>query len=324
MDETGPEPVPRDVPAPDGTRLRLWTREASTAADERADEAVLFVHGATYPGRAVFDPAPELSWLAHAAERGRSAYALDLRGYGDSETPVAMDAAPGEAEPPCRAATVADDVAAAVAAIGESRVHLVGYSWGTVVCGELLARNTDASVRAASFTAFAPVFRPAPSLVEGFALGDPPAPARRVTRQDALDRWTAQFPDAVDPFTYRDPAVFPQFWNALHDSGQVVAANVPTVRAPNGVLVDLRGAVDAEPYDPSRVTVPSFVVRGSFDPTATREDALGLYDALPNARGYREVAGGTHFLPLEKRRGELFDAVATFQDGVGGGRTGDR
>jgi pimeloyl-ACP methyl ester carboxylesterase len=137
-----------------------------------------------------------------------------------------------------------------------------------------------------------------------------------VTRQTALERWTAQFPDHVQPFTYRDPAAFEHFWDALHESGQSVPANVPTVRAPNGVLVDLREAVGADPYDPTRVTVPSFVVRGSFDPTATREDALGLYDALPNARGYREVAGGTHFLPLEKRRGDLFDAVATFHDSV--------
>jgi pimeloyl-ACP methyl ester carboxylesterase len=277
------------------------------------DEAVLFVHGATYPGKAVFDPAPALSWLDHTASRGRAAYAVDLRGYGESEPPLAMDADPGEVDPPCRAATVADDVAAALEAIPETRVHLVGYSWGTVVGGHLLAETT---VRVASFTAFAPVFRPDQSLVEGFDLGDPPSPAREVTRQEALDRWTAQFPDHVEPFTYRDPAAFEHFWDALHDSGQSVPANVPTVRAPNGVLVDLREAVESPPYDPTRVTVPSFVVRGSFDPTATREDALGLYDALPNARGYREVAGGTHFLPLEKRRDELFDAVATFHDSV--------
>jgi pimeloyl-ACP methyl ester carboxylesterase len=305
------ETVARDVPAPDGTRLRLWAREAG-GGETDPDEAVLFVHGATYPGRAVFDPDPAFSWLADTAARGRAAYAVDLRGYGASEVPVAVDADAGDVTPPCRAATVADDVAAAVAAIPESRVHLVGYSWGTVVCGHLLA---ETSTRATSFTAFAPVFRPAPSLVEGFDLGDPPAPAREVTRQDALDRWTAQFPGHVEPFTYRDPAAFEHFWDALHESGQSVPANVPTVRAPNGVLVDLAAAVDERPYDPSRVTVPSFVVRGSFDPTATREDALGLYDALPAARGYHEVAGGTHFLPLEKRRDELFRAVASFHDG---------
>jgi pimeloyl-ACP methyl ester carboxylesterase len=309
-DEATDETVARDVPAPDGTRVRLWERRWSSS--DEADEAVLFVHGATYPGKAVFDPSPALSWLDHTAERGRAAYAVDLRGYGESEPPLAMDADPGEVDPPCSGATVADDVAAALEAIPETRVHLVGYSWGTVVCGHLLA---ETSTRAASFTAFAPVFRPAPSLVEGFDLGDPPAPAREVTRQDALDRWTAQFPERVEPFTYRDPAAFAHFWDALHESGQAVPANVPTVRAPNGVLVDLAAAVDADPYDPSRVTVPSFVVRGSFDPTATREDALGLYDALPNARGYHEVTGGTHFLPLEKRREELFRAVAAFHDG---------
>lgn len=308
--EAGGETVGRDVAAPDGTRIRLWERRP--VGTDEPEAAVLFVHGATYPGKAVFDPTEELSWLADAAARGRAAYAVDLRGYGDSEAPAAMDADPGTGEPPCRAETVAADVAAAMDAIPESRIHLVGYSWGTVVCGHLLA---ETSTRAASFTAFAPVFRPDQSLVEGFDLGDPPAPTRGVTRQAALERWTAQFPERVEPSTYRDPAAFEHFWDALHESGQSVPANVPTVRAPNGVLVDLRDAVEDRPYDPSRVTVPSFVVRGSFDPTATRADALSLYGALPAARGYHEVAGGTHFLPLEKRRDELFRAVAAFHDG---------
>ena len=58
------------------------------------DTAVVFVHGATYAGRAAFDPvgAPEYSWLAWAADAGRAAFAVDIRGYGRSERPPAMDA----------------------------------------------------------------------------------------------------------------------------------------------------------------------------------------------------------------------------------------
>jgi pimeloyl-ACP methyl ester carboxylesterase len=313
------ETVGRDVPAADGTRLRLWERtsdgESEGGGKGGGDIAVLYVHGATYPGRAVFDTAagPAPTWLSHTTGCGRAAYALDLRGYGDSEAPTAMDTEPGEAELPCRANVAAADVAAAVEAIPQPRVHLVGYSWGTVVCGRALA---EGRMRALSLTQFAPVFRPDPSLVEGFDLGAPPAPTREVTREEALERWTGQFPEGVAPGTWRDPAAFEVFWDALHGSGQAVEASVPTVRAPNGVLLDLADAVEAAPYDPSRVTQPAFVCRGSFDPTATREDALALYDALPRARGYHEVGGGTHFLPLEKRREDLFDAVAAFHDAV--------
>jgi pimeloyl-ACP methyl ester carboxylesterase len=217
------------------------------------------------------------------------------------------------AEPPCRAQTAVDDVSAALNAIPESTIHLVGYSWGSLVCGLLLARR---SVQVASFTAFAPVYRPAPALIKGVDLGDPPTPTREVTRQEALDRWTTQYPASVDPFAYRDPVAFPKFWNALHDSGQALTANVPTVQAPNGVLADLQEAVDTDPYDATQVTVPSFVVRGSFDPTATRTDALALYDSLSAAHGYHEIAGGTHFLSLEKRANELFGAVAEFHDSL--------
>jgi pimeloyl-ACP methyl ester carboxylesterase len=153
-------------------------------------------------------------------------------------------------------------------------------------------------------------------LVDGFDLGDPPKPVRKVTRQEAVDRWTEQYPPSVDPYAYRDPVAFPKFWNVLYDSGQAVTANVPTIQAPNGVLMDLQEAVDADPYAATQVTVPSFVVRGTFDPTATRMDALTLYDSLAAARGYREIAGGTHFLSLEKRAPELFGAVADFHDSL--------
>jgi pimeloyl-ACP methyl ester carboxylesterase len=65
--------------------------------------------------------------------------------------------------------------------------------------------------------------------------------------------------------------------------------------------------------------VPTLVVRGSNDPTATREDAPALYDAFGDARRYVELAGGTHFMPLEHRREELYATLNGFLDAVAGG-----
>ncbi|WP_255148738.1 alpha/beta hydrolase [Halorarius halobius] len=245
-----------DVDA-DGTRIRLWERSPSDP-----DEAVLFVHGATYPGRVVFDldASGGYSWLDATARAGRAAFAVDLRGYGDSERPPAMDAPADANPPPARADAVVADVRAALAAVRErvDRVHLVGYSWGTIICGRLLA-SSDAPV-VASLTQFAPVFRMDEAVVADFDPGDPAPAYRRLT------------------------------------------------------LLDLRETVDADPYDPAAVGVPTLVVRGSEDPTATRADAYRLYDALDAPREYAELGGGTHFLPLEARRGALYDAVAGFHD----------
>lgn len=297
----------------DGTRVRLWER-----APDGADEAVLFVHGATYPGRVVFDLAvPDAdatySWLADVATRGRAAFAVDLRGYGDSDRPPAMDAPAGETPPPARADAVVHDVRAALDHVRErvDRVHLVGYSWGSLVCGRLLAAGGAPSVT--SLTQLAPVFRMDAAVVERFDPGDPAPAYRTVTREEVAARWNDQVPADADPATWHgggaaDP-VFEAFWTQLAASGQ---GDGTAVRAPNGTLLDLRETVAAAPYDPADVAVPTLVVRGSEDPTATRADALRLYDALDGDREYAEVGGGTHFLPVEARREVLYDVVAGF------------
>lgn len=319
-----------DITARDGTRLRLWEHPA-----EDTREAVLFVHGATYPGRAVFATAREGndSWLASVARAGRGAYALDIRGYGDSERPAAMDepASALSGDPPVRAAQAAEDVQDTLAVVGERsrRIHLVGYSWGTMVCGMLLAGADAPSV--ASLTQFAPVHRLPVARAARFDPGDPPRPTRTVTRAAVRERWDEQVPEGTTPAAVRggntgaDPT-FEAFWTALATSGQATdrgpaggdrSGERPaetTIVAPNGTLVDLRASTDRALYDPARISVPTLVVRGSADPTAGREDALALYDALgTDEKEYVEVAGGTHFLPLERRRETLYDVVRTFQ-----------
>jgi pimeloyl-ACP methyl ester carboxylesterase len=326
------EPTPRTVTAEDGTTLRLWSvvgdhvdgasGGGARATGDAGTEAVLFVHGATYPGRAVFAPEPAYSWLAATAESGRDAFALDVRGYGESDPPAGMETEPGEAEPPARADAAALDVRAALSSLEHDRVHLVGYSWGTVIAGTLLAATDAPAV--ASYTAFAPVFRLSAERVDEFDLGDPPRPARVVTRSEARERWESQFPEGTDPDEWRDAPAFRAFWDAVHDSNQgLFGTEDPAIRAPNGTLVDLRRTVDGAPYDPGAVDVPTLVVRGSNDPTATREDALALYDALEDARRYVELADGTHFMPLEHRRDELYATLNGFLDSVEPGDEGE-
>lgn len=300
-----------DVTAADGTRLRLRKR----APADGAETAVLFVHGATYPGGPVFD-LEGASWLAASARRGRAGYAVDLRGYGDSEAPPELDAAPEDHSPVVRADRAAGDVAAALERVRESheRVHLVGYSWGTMVCGRLLSTR-DPEV--ASLTQFAPVY----SFPDGLALAADDRAYRTVSEGGVRERWNAHFEGAGDPDSYRDPAVVDAFWTALTATGQAVEREGETVvRAPNGTLADMSAAANGDPpYDPADVDAPALVARGSLDDSATRADALGVYDALgarEDRKEYAEIAGGSHFLPVERRRQALFDAVAGFHDRV--------
>lgn len=313
-----------DVTASDGTRLRLWN-----VSDSDASEAVLFVHGATYPTRAVFAPPIEdqtYSWLHGAARRGRAAFAVDLRGYGESDSPTSTDGE-NDSAIPARAEDAADDVAAALEAIRDrfDRVHLVGYSWGSIVCGYYLTAVED---DVASLTQAAPVYRPPPEVGDRFAGTDSIEPFRRITREDVRDRWDEQIPEEVPPAEWRgdggDGSILDAVWKGIASSNhRLKGTDAPTVAVPNGTLLDLRAAANDEPvYDAAEIAVPTLVVRGTLDPTATRTDALALYDELADGaptREYAEIGGATHFLPVERRRTALYDAVDSYQT-----RTGSR
>jgi alpha-beta hydrolase superfamily lysophospholipase len=298
-----------DVESADSTRIRVWRR-----VPEGATEAVLFVHGATYGGRAAF--APEgYSWLDDVAAAGRAAYTLDARGYGDSERPPELDAPAEDGDPVVRAETAAQDAMAALDAVRDSfgTVHLVGYSWGSMIAGVLL---DDLGAEVTSLVQYAPVYSPAADREADFSPGDPPAAYRTVTGAETRERWTSQRPGPVPE------GAFDAFWETLLDSGQ--HAGEGRVVAPNGTLVDLTAAVDEPVYDPGAIDVPTLVVRGSLDTASRRPDALALYDAVgADDRVYTEVAGGTHFMQFESVRERLVGAVRAFHDRLGGdGRAG--
>lgn len=299
-------PEHADLTAPDGTRIRRWRRGPPDAA-----EAVCFVHGATYGGRSAFDP-DGVSWLEAVASAGRAAYAVDVRGYGDSERPPELDPPPEENEPIVRASTAAGDVAASLSDLHDAHeaIHLVGYSWGTIIAGVALAEE---GVDVDSLVQYAPVFRPPGSHRQRFDEAGQTTAYRRVTWEEARSRWADQRPEGDVPGD-----AFAAFWDALVASGQRVDdEGDDAIVAPNGTLVDLRAAIDGPPYDPVAVDVPALVVRGSHDTASTREDALGLYESLGGAdRSYVEIAGGTHFLQFESNRETLYATVRGFHDRI--------
>jgi pimeloyl-ACP methyl ester carboxylesterase len=306
--ESGPDA--HDVAARDGLQLRLWERSPPDA-----EEAVLFVHGATYGGRSMFDPpVPQEyeTWLRYAANRGQAAFAVDIRGYGESERP---EFAMHNGEPPIRAMTAACDVADALAWVHErfDRVHLVGVSWGTMIAGTLFS-NHDPEV--ASLVQQAPVYDLSPELREAFDHDG--TPYRTVTKSQIKERWNAQIPDDEDPAVFRRADsddidfVLDAVWKALYDSGQYAAEG--KILAPNGTLEDIQ---QSPVYDAVDITVPTLVARSSYDTTSTRKDAFALYDALtiPEGRAeYTEFDSATHMIHLERRRHALYNAVYDFQN----------
>jgi len=291
-----------DVTARDGTTLRVWA-----VSPPDAGEAVLFLHGGITASRALFAPPvpgdDSYSWLHAAADRGRAAFALSVRGYGESDPLPAYDEPPGANDPPIRAVDAARDVADAVAFVRERHdtVHLVGYSWGTMTGGCYLADGGDV----ASFTAGAPVYRSPVEFEDALAgLGLEPG----------FGAWAVEERETV--LARQDPdemALFDGVWDVQAGSNQGVEGE-DAYRFQTGTLLDVRDACADDPvYDAAAIEVPTLVIRGSADPTSQREDALSLYDELGADEAEYAELSGSHFVPHGPRRRALYGAVDAFQ-----------
>lgn len=298
-----------DLTARDGATLNCWERSPADAS-----EAVLFVHGSITNARALFATPVEAddsySWLHAASDRDRAAFALDVRGYGDSDLPPEMDEPPEENGPPVRAGQAADDIGDALAFVRAryGTVHLVGVSWGCHTCGRLVERD-DPDL--ASLTMVAPAYKPRYSLEEGMAaLG-----------LDDLDvAWYTQDRDTVRERQGGDGALFEAIWRAQVESNQGV--DETTYVAQTGALADWAQSCRGDPvWDPGAIDVPTLVVRGSEDAIADRPGTLDHFDEMdvPGDRAeYVEIEGSDHYLMHSDRRRDFFETVHGFQDRAGG------
>ena len=293
----------RTVEARDGARLNVWER-----VPEEATEAVVFVHGSITNACALFATPVEdddsYSWLRAAAELGRAAYALDLRGYGDSDLPPEMDKDPETNGPPVRADQAADDIADAVASVREEydTVHLVGVSWGCHTCGRFVERD-DPDL--ASLTQVAPVYKPRYDFDEGLdALG-----------LDSVDvAWYTQDKATVRERQGGDDALFEAIWRAQVESNQGI--DETTYKAQTGALADWRASCQGDPaWDPAAIDVPTLVIRGAEDVLADRPGSLDHFDELTvETAEYVELDGADHYLMHSERRRDCFEVVSGFQD----------
>lgn len=317
------QPAAYDVTSSDGLRLRIWKEVQGDPT-----EAVLFVHGATYGGVSMFDPPVDGEWdgwMDYAANANQAAYAVDVRGYGDSERPPEFESDPESSDPVVSAVVAASDVRDAIEWIrgdqGFDRVHLVGLSSGTWRVRALFSEY-DPDVATVTLAA---------GSYEQFDAPTEDLPAWTTQKKSEFtERWRAQVPDGEDPDEwiggerYTADEVIDAVWKAIYRSGQGLDSSdggdedgedgdddesEQTILNPTNLLQD-------EMHDPAEITAPTLVIRGSSDPLISRDGALRLYDAVgatEHRKEYTEIAGGTHFLFLEDRRLALYDAVYGFQ-----------
>ena len=300
------------IPALDpGIELQVLNRHPAGKQKFAAERIVLFVHGATFPVAAAFDAdLPGGSWMQNIAERGFDVYAVDVRGYGGSTRPAAMDQEPAANPPFAVTRDAVHDVSAAVEFIlkrrGAARLNVIGWSWGTTTMATYAAENPAKVVK---LVLFGPVWLAArgPQYQGSYRTGTREACARRPPpefRQERLEE--------ISPTGWYD-----KWWPILQSTDPVGAKRTPPViRVPNGVFKDLTEywAANKPFYDPADIRAPTLLAVGEWDVTTPPAGAQELFEKLTGARDRRLLllSEGSHQMALEKNRMHLLRAVQSF------------
>ncbi|MFT3818454.1 MAG: alpha/beta hydrolase [Rubrivivax sp.] len=302
---------------------------------ERRERApIVFVHGATYSGAAAYDAdLPGGSWMDFAASRGYDTFAPDMRGYGRSWRPPELDAKAFHNRPQVHTEDAVEDLHHVVQAVlrrtGAPRVNLVGWSWGTAICGGYATAHPEL-VRSASL--FAPLWVMRDPV--GIAVSRSPmlpfawcypmiadsrwlvGAYRNVDAKHAWARWFREVsPELAEELMPREQ--FDRWWADAVACDPVGAAQVPpVVRAPNGVLADLlsRWSSGRPTWDAARMTTPTLLIVGEWDIDTPPSMAQELFEALTHApiKRLEVLARGTHSMSLEVNRFELYRRVQDF------------
>ena len=303
-----------------GIEIFVRNKRPTTLAKYTPERTLLFVHGSTYPAHTGFDiPLGGRSWMDAIASRGYDVYCLDVRGYGRSTRPQAMDEAPQNNPPVARTPYAVRDITAVLDFILKRRniakLNLLGWSWGCTLMAITTIQNPDKTAR---LMLYAPGWlRTTPSLLAptgGGALGA----YRTVTREQAKARWLNGVPE--DKKAALIPAGwFEQWADATWATDPVGAKQTPpVVRAPNGTVQDTAEfwTSGKTMYDPAKITAPTLIVVGEWDKDTPPYMAQAIFPLLTNSPDKRLVmlAEGTHHMMLEKNREALFRAVQAFLD----------
>jgi pimeloyl-ACP methyl ester carboxylesterase len=309
------------IPAADpGIELFIRNKHLEGVTNFPGEKILLYVHGATYPSETAFDlPLNGLSMMDYVARQGWDVYLVDVRGYGGSTRPPEMDEPAQDHKPIVDTPTAVRDVGAAVEHIlrkrNVSKINLMGWSWGTAIMGMYTTEHND---RVNRLVLYAPLWLfNSPPIIGG----DGPLGAyRMVSKESAKERWLKGV--AEDKRADLIPAGwFDQWADATWATDpQSAKHNPPMLRAPNGVLADVRSywLAGKPQYDPADIRVPTLIVHAEWDADLPSYQAQAYFAKLTHTPYKRliELSEGTHSIIMEKNRMQFFREVANFLNEV--------
>jgi pimeloyl-ACP methyl ester carboxylesterase len=299
-----------------GYEVLLRNKYATDFDGNTPQNTVLFVHGATYGSTYTFDYAVDgYSWMDWMALSGFNVWCIDLLGYGGSDRPREMEKPQDHNAPLVDTRHAVTEIDSAINLIlRESELEqlsLIGYSWGTAICGAYAGQSPQKVSRLVLSGALWVEQGNAPRGISA-EIGA----YRTVQSDSAVRRWAIGLSqDEIDRIVA--PELVKQWCeDVVLCDPKAQETNPPQLRAPSGVLKDYTHcSTSGEPwYDPSLITAPTQIVVGEFDQETTQQQAASVFNKLTNSTEKRMtvVGNGTHTLLLERNRHALFDVVASF------------
>ena len=304
----------RIASATDGYGLLLRNKQLNDAEHRLPGNSVLFIHGATYGSTSTFDYEIEgESWMDKMAGEGFDVWCLDLLGYGESDRPEEMLVAPDLNDPIVDTAHAIAEVDRAVDFILKDRaIHqlsLIGYSWGSAICGRY-AGQFERKVNRLVLSGALWVEKGATPRTISADIGA----YRTVDAATMAKRWAIGLSeDEIDAVV---PPARVSRWCSDTVLVDPIGDKSGLLRAPTGVLKDFMNySRTGEPwYKPMAILAPTQIVVGELDRETTPEQARKIFEQLGNAHEKRMtvIGGGTHSLLLEDHRDALHSVVSGF------------
>jgi pimeloyl-ACP methyl ester carboxylesterase len=257
-------------------KLFLWRKSPPTGQTPKG--TIFFVHGSSMASTPTFDlqvpGRPDSSVMEWFAARGFDTWCMDHEGYGrsDKSRPVNCDISNG-----------ADDCAAGSKYIleksGAKKLLVYGISSGAMRAALFAERHPERVARLA-LDAFVWTGKDSPTLAERRKK----LPEFQSKNRRPLDRafvrsiFTRDHPGTADDATIE---AFASAILALDDS------------LPTGTYVDMCSKLPVN--DPTKLTMPTIVMRGEFDGIASFTDLMEFFVRLPSPdKQFAVMAGISH------------------------------
>ncbi|WP_323756758.1 alpha/beta hydrolase [Roseivirga sp.] len=268
----------------DGHPLAVWSK-----SNPNATEAILLVHGRTWSALPDFDlqvESEDLSLMDGLVEQGYSVYAIDGRGYGATPRDSTGWFTPDRA---------AKDIAVVLEWMGrqkdwKSPPHLFGWSMGSTM-SQLTAQRH-------------------PELISSLTLFGYWKDSDQVFPDEPSDAKPDMSPTTAE-------AAASDFIVPGSISQKAVDAYVEAALKADPVRVDLNRYDQFNELDPAKVTVPTLILQGEFDPIGPTATQAKLFTRLGTShKQWTVIPGGDHAAFMETPRDYFIRALVNFLQGT--------